>query len=147
LKITPHQQEQPFTCAVACLRIVAEYFGIKRSEAELVPICETTLDGTTPENLAQGARQIGLSAKISYDDPTVLNKFLIRQNPVIVFLGIRLNSDPANIEIHAVVVFSENDKTITYIDPEDGYEHEQKREDFFGNWQYAFHVAILISKD
>lgn len=71
MKLTPYAQEQPHTCAVACLRIVAEYYGLRYSEAELLPLCQTTLDGTTPEALADAARQLGLTAKLTFDDLTV----------------------------------------------------------------------------
>jgi ABC-type bacteriocin/lantibiotic exporter with double-glycine peptidase domain len=49
VNVTPYQQEQPHTCAVACLRMAAEYLGVARTEAELLPLCGTTLDGTTPD--------------------------------------------------------------------------------------------------
>lgn len=68
MRLTPYGQEEAHTCAVACLRMVAEYFGVPRTEAELLPLCGTTLDGTTPPGLARAARQLGLSATIAYGD-------------------------------------------------------------------------------
>ncbi len=102
MKLTPRAQEQPHTCAVACLRIVAEYYGLIHSEAELVPLCQTTLDGTTPEALAEAARQLGLTARLTFDDPAILNIAISQQQPVIVYLGIPTAS--LELGIHAVVV-------------------------------------------
>jgi ABC-type bacteriocin/lantibiotic exporter with double-glycine peptidase domain len=145
VRLTVYQQEQPHTCAVACLRMVAEYFGSPCTEAELLPLCKTTLDGTTPEDLAQAARQLGLSATITYDEPAVLPESLNREHPVIVFLGIPAAPPTLTVEIHAVVVTGFDGETVTFNDPTDGQEHSQSRDEFFDNWQRAFHAAVLIT--
>jgi ABC-type bacteriocin/lantibiotic exporter with double-glycine peptidase domain len=121
--------------------MVAEHFGITHTEAELLPLCHTTLDGTTPDGLADAARQLGLSAVITYDEPTVLAESLQRQQPLIVFLGI---SSASSLEIHSVVVISYEQQSVTFIDPLDGAEHSQLRSNFFAQWEAAFYVAILI---
>ncbi len=144
MKLTPYAQEQPHTCAVACLRIVAEYYGIRCSEAELLPLCQTTLDGTTPEALADAARQLGLTAKLTFDDPTVLPLATHQQQPLIVYLGIPTPS--SELEIHAVVVSDLTFETVTYIDPTDGKEHSQERSIFFAHWENAFHTALIITR-
>lgn len=143
MKLTPYAQEEPHTCVVACLRIVAEYYGHTYSEAELLSFCQTTLDGTTPEALLEAAHQIGLIAKLTFDDPTVLSLAIHQQQPVIVYLGIPTPS--LELEIHAVVVSDLTIKDVTYIDPTDGKEHTQARGSFFAHWQNAFHTAILIT--
>lgn len=145
MRLTPYQQEQPHTCAVACLRIVAQYFGKARTEAELLPLCSTTLDGTTPEDLAHAARQLGLLATITYDEPAILLESLHRQQPLIVFLGITAAPPALTIEIHAVVVTDIDHESVTFIDPTDGQVHTQSKDDFFANWQQACHTAILIT--
>ena len=144
MKLTPHAQEQPHTCAVACLRIVAEYYGLTHSEAELLPLCQTTLDGTTPEALTDAARQLGLTAKLSFDDPTVLPLASQQQQPLIVYLGIP--TPPSELEIHAVVVSDLTFETVTYLDPTDGKEQTLAREIFSAHWQNAFHTAIFITR-
>lgn len=146
MNVTPYQQEQPHTCAVACLRVVAEHFGITRTEAELLPLCDTTLDGTTPDGIARAARQLGLSATITYDEPTILQESLSRQQPVIVFLGIPSQQTPSNLDIHAVVVTGFDHLIVTFIDPLDGAEHKRPKDDFFTQWEKAFHVTILLSR-
>ncbi len=146
MNVTPYQQEQPHTCAVACLRMAAKSLGVARTEAELLPLCGTTLDGTTPDGIARAARQLGLSATITYDEPAILQESLSRQQPVIVFLGIPSPQTPSNLDIHAVVVTGLNRQRVTFIDPFDGAEHKQPRGGFFAHWENAFHIAILLSR-
>lgn len=146
MNVTPYQQEQPHTCAVACLRMAASHFGITRTEAELLPLCDTTRDGTTPDGLARAARRLGLSATITYDEPTILQESLRRQQPAIAFLGIPSPSTPSHLDIHAVVVTSLDHQHVTFIDPLDGLEHQRPRSDFFAHWENAFHIAILLSR-
>lgn len=146
MKLTPHAQEQPHTCAVACLRIVAEYYGRTYSEPDLLPLCQTTLDGTTPEALADAARQLGLAATIAYDDPAILSAAIGQQQPVIVFLGIPAPAPSSAIDIHAVVVSGLGQEIVTFIDPTDGKEHSQARDIFFAHWQNAFHTAIILTR-
>ena len=126
--------------------MAAEYFGVARTEAELLPLCGTTLDGTTPDGLAGAARQLGLSATITYEEPAILQESLSRQQPVIVFLGIPSQQTPSNRDIHAVVVTGLDLQNVTFIDPLDGADHKQPRDDFFTHWENAFHIAILLGR-
>lgn len=126
--------------------MVAEYFGVTRTEAQLLPLCDTTLDGTTPDGIARAARQLGLSATITYDEPTILPESLSRQQPLIVFSGIPVPPTPANLDLHAVVVTGLDHQSVTFIDPLDGLEHARQRSDFFAHWENAFHVAILLGR-
>ncbi|MBL8207196.1 MAG: C39 family peptidase [Blastocatellia bacterium] len=144
MKLTTYVQEQLHTCSVACLRMVAEYYGLLHSEAELLPLCETTLDGTTPEALTEAARQLGLAARLHFDDPAILATTIRQQVPVIVYLGIP--TPTFDIDIHAVVVSNLSDEQVTFIDPTDGQEHSQAKDTFFAQWQNAFHTAIVITR-
>lgn len=146
MNVTPYQQEHSHTCAVACLRMVADYFGVIHTEAELLPLCGTTPDGTTPDGIAYAARKLGFRATITYDEPVILTEALNRQQPVIVFVGIPLAQTPLSLEIHAVVVIGINDSTVTFLDPLDGAQHHQSKSDFYAMWDNAFHAAILIEK-
>jgi ABC-type bacteriocin/lantibiotic exporter with double-glycine peptidase domain len=125
--------------------MVAESLGVARTESELLPLCDTTLDGTTTDGIARAARQMGLSATITEGEPAVLQESLSRQQPVIVFLGIPSRT-PSNLNIHAVVVTGLDHHRVTFIDPLDGLEHEQQSSDFLGHWENAFHTAILLSR-
>lgn len=126
--------------------MAAEYFGVTRTEAELLPLCGTTPDGTTPDGIASAARQLGLSAIITYDEPAILQESLSRQQPVIVFLGIPSQHSPANLDIHAVVVTGLDQQNVTFIDPFDGTAHKEPGGEFFAHWENAFHITILLSR-
>lgn len=144
MRLRFYAQEQPHTCAVACLRIIAEYYGVSRTEAELLPLCGTTFDGTTPAGLAHAAQQLGLSATIAYDNLTVVQAALDRQQPVIVFLGLSAPPPSLEVAIHAVVVTAMDNENITFIDPADGLEHTYAHASFLADWQRAFGISILI---
>lgn len=146
MRLTPYAQEQPHTCAVACLRMVAAYHGVARTEAELLPLCGTTLDGTTPAGIARAARQLGLSATIAYGDLNLIEAALNQQQPVIVFLGLPAPPPSQDVDIHAVVITDMDDDTVTCIDPADGQEHTHDRAAFLANWQRAFGISVLISR-
>jgi ABC-type bacteriocin/lantibiotic exporter with double-glycine peptidase domain len=125
--------------------MVAESYGISRTETELLPLCGTTLNGTTPLGLAQAAQQLGLSVTIAYGDLALVQAALSRQQPVIVFLG-RLAAPPsAEVAIHAVVVTALDSNTVTLIDPADGLEHTRDRDAFLDDWQRAYDISIFIA--
>lgn len=142
MKLPLYQQEQPHTCAVTCLRIVAAYYGFSHTEAELLELCQTTLDGTTPEDLVYAARQLGLSATLTFEEPTLLPAALYRQQPVTVYLGI---TSAEALGIHAVVVTDCTAASITFIDPNDGQAHTTERSVFNAAWEQAFFTAILLT--
>lgn len=146
MRLTPYAQEQPHTCAVACLRMVAEYYAVSCTEAGLLPLCGTTLNGTTPVGLAHAARQLGLSATIAFSDLNLVQAALNRQQPVIVFLGLLVPPPSLGVAIHAVVVTAIDSKNITFIDPADGLEHTRDRATFLTDWQRAFGISILITR-
>jgi ABC-type bacteriocin/lantibiotic exporter with double-glycine peptidase domain len=111
VKLTSYAQEEPHTRVVACLRMVAEYYGLTYTEAERLPDCQTTLDGTTPEALVEAAHKIGLTAQLTFGDPTGLSLTIHQQQPLIVYLGIPASS--SELEIHAVVVSDLTVETVT----------------------------------
>lgn len=146
MRLTPYAQEQLHTCVVACLRMVAAHYGIARTEAELAPLCGTTLDGTTPVGLARAARQLGLSATIAYGDLTLVEAALSQQQPVVVFLALTGGPPSGEVAIHAVVATAIDRENISFIDPADGLEHTRDRVRFLADWQRAFGVSLLIPR-
>jgi len=47
IDLQPIQQEKPYTCLPACLRIVLHYLGVSLTEEEIADECNTTEVGTT----------------------------------------------------------------------------------------------------
>lgn len=105
----------------------------------LESLCDTRLDGTTPEDVAYAAHQLGFSVTVSYDKPDVLAQSLQHSLPVIVFLSM------PTTEVHAVTVTALDEQEVTYLDPTDALEHRLSRQTFLTYWEYVYHVAIVIT--
>ena len=125
--------------------MIAAHFNIQRSEAELLPLCGTTENGTLGEDLAQAATLLGLSATISYDDPAMLNQTLSRSLPLTVFVGIPFDLATNFHDMHSVVVIALENNEVVYLDPLDGLEHRQPYGTFLNSWEYGCHIAIVIT--
>lgn len=64
LRVTPYKQGRPAFCGPAALRILIDYFGIKKSESALARICKTThKSGTHPWDLVSAVRGLGLETE------------------------------------------------------------------------------------
>ena len=125
--------------------MIAAHFNIHQSEAELISRCDTNLQGTLAEDLAHTASLLGLSAKISYDDPDILAQTLSRSLPLTVYIGLPNKFAADLVDIHAVVVSALDENEVCYLDPLDGLEHRQPVAAFFTSWRYAYHLGILIT--
>ena len=71
------KQSQGNSCGPAVLAMVANAWGIKTSERELMVLAQTTRAGTTLSNLAQAGNLIGLDIcglKLSVDNLAKANK-------------------------------------------------------------------------
>ncbi len=64
MRVKCFQQETPYSCAVACLRMVLEYYDVSHDEAFLVNLCGTTEDGTTAKGVVRAARSLGFNASL-----------------------------------------------------------------------------------
>lgn len=142
----PHyRQEQPNTCAVACLRMVAAFYGIDQSESTLAGLCSTTFHGTTAGQVVRAAQQLGLQAEIREGDEDWLAATTTAGQPVIVFLWLLPSKERTVSAVHAVVVTAVGCDTVTFIDPADGLELIRDRASFLADWQRAFGISILIT--
>ncbi|HET8933144.1 MAG TPA: cysteine peptidase family C39 domain-containing protein [Polyangiales bacterium] len=63
VRVTPVQQLESAECGVACLTMVASYFGCWAPLAEVRQICGTSRDGNSALTLVQGARTLGMTAR------------------------------------------------------------------------------------
>jgi len=125
--------------------MVARHYGVTVSEPELASLCGTTADGTTPAELASGARQMGLSAAVAYGDTSLLRAAIAQQQPVIVFLGMPGPPPSSFLSIHAVVVTDLDAERVTMVDPADGLVHTRDYAPFLADWARASHIAILVT--
>lgn len=60
-------QTNASTCAAASAANVAGYFGIHKTEADMVKLLHTTWAGTSPAQIVYGLRALGLNAKKVYE--------------------------------------------------------------------------------
>lgn len=85
LKIKPYRQRRPGFCGPASLKMVLDFFGIKKSESELGRICKTQEEsGTRIPGFLRAAKK--LDFKISFKDNADfkdINGFLRKNIPVI----------------------------------------------------------------
>ena len=61
-----YKQEHPYSCTVACLRILLAHYGIEVSEAELREKCKTGELGTYARNILACAQEYGFSATLEH---------------------------------------------------------------------------------
>ncbi|MFH1990267.1 MAG: C39 family peptidase [Patescibacteria group bacterium] len=63
LPIGTYRQKTKFTCGPAALKIVSEYLGLSASEKYIAKLSKTTkTKGTNPQDLVEGAKNLGFSA-------------------------------------------------------------------------------------
>ncbi len=81
LKVKPYEQQYSGYCGPASLKMVLDYYDVKKSESELARLAKSTkAKGTSGENLVKAARRLGFkaflkdSAEISEVKKYVLNK-------------------------------------------------------------------------
>lgn len=85
LPVKPFAQSPDF-CGPACLKMVLEFYGVKKSEAELVKLSGADrLHGATGEELVEAAKKLGFIAELrdncELDD---IRHYLEQGTPVIV---------------------------------------------------------------
>jgi len=87
LPITPFFQKEPWSCGPVALKIVLDYFKVKKTEKELIKLCETTPRwGTPPKKLVRVLKNLGFEVKYSeWGNFRRLNYFINKKNlPVII---------------------------------------------------------------
>lgn len=140
-KLPIYKQEKPYSCAVACLRMVLSVYGIKISEEELREKCKTTEIGTSAEDMVFCATEFGLEAEIVYLTLPELKKILSDPIYPIVFI----NLFPINniISTHAVIIVRIKNGEVEIIDPLEG-EQTLDLTKFAESWRICRGIAILI---
>ncbi|MCU0645513.1 MAG: cysteine peptidase family C39 domain-containing protein [bacterium] len=135
-----HKQEKSYSCMVACLRMVLEFYGVTEEEKTLRIKSKTKFYGTHPIHIVECAKFYGFDA---YAGSLTLNKLqeLTDQNiPVITNI---LKFDGDDFYIHSVVVYQMEQHTVYVLDPEDGEKHMNK--DLFEKlWQQNDYHGIII---
>jgi ABC-type bacteriocin/lantibiotic exporter with double-glycine peptidase domain len=142
-KLPVYQQETPYSCMAACLRIVLAHLGVEVDEDALRERSYTTLWGTSITDAVACARAYRLTAtwteEAGSDD---LARWL--EEGLFPILVVRL-THLGHGSKHAVVVEEMAGDQLTYIDPADGRRHTISREMLEQAWQLAGGEAVLIT--
>lgn len=126
-------------CGPASLKIITDYYGLDKTEAELSQICNKDEElGTDDKSIKEAAEELGFKVKIKnnaeYKD---IEEWLKKEVPVIVNWFTRGRYDYPEDEVadgHYSVVMGLDDEFIYLQDPEVGRMRKIDREDFYRVW-------------
>ncbi|HOF50408.1 MAG TPA: C39 family peptidase [Candidatus Colwellbacteria bacterium] len=140
LEVRPFQESlNGGYCGPASLKMVLDYYGIKKSESDLARLCRAyKTNGVEAEDIKRAAEGLGLKVviknKANFSD---IRKYLDKGIPVIVDWFTRGRNDYPDSEVadgHYSVVVGLDKKHIYLQDPEIGKIRKIKRDDFLKVW-------------
>lgn len=140
LKIQPFQETlNAGMCGPASLKIVLDYYGLNKSEAEMAELVGATkILGTDADSLVRVAKQLGFKVVIKNNSNfTDIEKWLAKGVPLIVdwfTRGRQDYPDSAVADGHYSVVCGVDDEYIYLQDPEIGGIRKIKKDDFKRVW-------------
>ncbi len=140
LNVKPFQETlRKEYCGPASLKIVLDYYGIKKSEKELARLCKVNKDlGTSAEKILSAARKMGLKTAVKNNSTfSDIERWINKNVPVIVnwfTRGRRNYSDSDIADGHYSVVVGLDSKFIYLQDPEIGKIRKLTRDDFQKVW-------------
>ena len=132
-------RETPGMCGPASLKMILEYYGVKKSEEELSLLCDSSPElGTSAEKIKSAVESLGFKAEIktesSFED---IQSWLTKKVPVIVDWFTRGGDNYNDSDIadgHYSVVVGLDEKFIYLQDPEVARVRTINREDFLTVW-------------
>jgi ABC-type bacteriocin/lantibiotic exporter with double-glycine peptidase domain len=136
IKLKPFQETLCSSlCGPASLKIVLDYYGIKKSEKELAKICKVDKDlGTDDKSIKRVAEKLGFKVIIKNNSNFKdIEKWLDKKVPVIVDWFTKGRQEYSASEVadgHYSVVDGLDGKFIYIQDPEIGRIRKLKRNDF-----------------
>lgn len=145
LSVPHYQQQTPYTCLPACVRMVLAFLGHAHTENELAEAFRTVpLIGTLPENVIGALQKMGYHA-LWFENATAERLFRLSEHdwPVIALL---LAQDLPNgiAGMHAVVVSGLNDQQITFLDPMQTEATVMSTLDFLQAWDNLDNQGIVV---
>ncbi|MSU54756.1 MAG: hypothetical protein EXS48_02930 [Candidatus Staskawiczbacteria bacterium] len=140
LPVKPFQETlHQSMCGPASLKMVFDYYGVEKTEAEIAVLCDTTKElGTNDKDIKKAAESLGFTVEIknnsTFED---IQEWLDQKVPVIVDWFTRGRSDYDDSEVaggHASVVVGLDETYIYLQDPEIGKLRKIDRNDFMKVW-------------
>ncbi|MCX6751036.1 MAG: cysteine peptidase family C39 domain-containing protein, partial [Candidatus Pacearchaeota archaeon] len=117
------------SCGPVSLKMLFEYYGLKKSERELIKLTNCSiLNGTTANELVNAAKSLGFDASYS-DNNTWENLYneVHKNGPVIVDWFSQISG-------HYSPVYDIYKNEIVLADPEYGFIREMKKNEFLPLW-------------
>ncbi len=140
LDVRPYQETlYASMCGPGSLKIVLDYYGIKKEEKELAQMCGTRADlGTDDQGLKKAAEALGFKVEIKNESSfEEIEEWLEKGVPVIVDWFTRGRTDYSDEDVpdgHYSVVCGLDDDNIYLQDPEIGKIRKLDKEDFMTVW-------------
>jgi len=138
IKTKPYKEKMFDSCGPASLKIVLAFYGVEKSEKELMSLCKVKPHsgmGTSAKNIKNAAEKLGFKAKIKENSSFKDIEFWLKKNvPVIVDWFTRGDDNCEIADGHYSVVEGLDDKFIYLQDPEIGKIRKIKKNDFLKVW-------------
>lgn len=147
-----YKQETPFTCALACLRMVLEPIGRKITEYELSKIIGFDIDvGFSASMIRQTCDILGIKCKINFENTVEKLKELVHKqifpicmtSPAVIY-------DMLDTEHkHFIVIKDITDKNIIINDPDQEFGEEGKEisiDKFLKAWRELANMLIIVGE-
>jgi len=138
-----YKQEFWYSCFAACVRMILEYYGIKKSERKLRPLLRVTPHATGRWFFVElGLESMGLHFHRGFEFSLDELRELIKNNtPVIVSL--KFSEKHLN---HTVVVVDITHEFVIVHDPERGENLKVETKQFLEAWSKRSNIAGYIIK-
>lgn len=140
LTVKPFRQSTGH-CGSACLKMVLGYYGIQKSERELIKLTgSTTVKGVSAKNIIRAAKKFHMQTKIKdYSTFTQMKSLLKKQIPIIVDWFSTDNG-------HYSVIVGLDSENIYMQDPELGQLRTMKLKAFMTIW-FDFEGSFIDDKE
>lgn len=132
----PSYRQTPSFCGPASLKIVLDYYGVHKEEADLAQLLGTTEElGTDAVSIKRGATDLGFAAEIhDYCTLADIQGWLDKEVPVIVDWFSASPDEDGVADGHYSVAVGLDRDFIYLEDPETGGLRKIRREDFMRVW-------------
>jgi len=136
-----HRQEHPYSCTVACLRILLAYHGIEVDEATLRRKCKTREFGTYASDILACAHELGFAATIKHLSLEQLQLLIDYGTFPIVYINMFPTSQVPYV--HTVIVEGYEADRLLLVDPNTG-PREIRTADFLEAWEIHGNMALIL---
>lgn len=116
IALTHLKQQEEYSCVPACVRMVLEYYGDRRSETELITRLECTPFGTTAE-ATRGVSDLGYEVEVAYSTFEEIQIHIASRRPLVAFLRTGALDYWSSDAPHAVLVIGYDDQFVYLDDP------------------------------